>query len=123
LGLQRDGLYEKVSLVGLSLSLLKKKDPYLRSIPPISIASPDAPSQFFFKMGRVFRRASAGVSAGASSGQGIFKNDQETGRILDLFHHLPFSRVAAIAKGPEQSISGSCSILADIAEIKTRFRY
>ena len=92
LGLQREGLYEKVfTELGLSLSLLKKEGAvFARPVPPFQLLLPTHRLNFSSKWEEFLEELRREFPQEHQPAREFSKAIQETGRILDLFHHLPF---------------------------------
>jgi phytoene dehydrogenase-like protein len=92
LGLHREGLYEKVfTELGLSLSLLKKEGSvFARPVPPFQLLLPTHRLNFFSKWEEFLEELRREFPQEVQAAREFSKKIQETGRILDLFHHQPF---------------------------------
>jgi phytoene dehydrogenase-like protein len=94
LGLHREGIYEKIfSELGLSLSLLKKEGTLFgRPVPPFQLLLPSHRVNFFSKWEEFSDELKREFPEELQAVRAFEKTVQETGRILDPFHHLPFPR-------------------------------
>lgn len=94
LGLDREGLYEKIfSELGLSLSLLKKEGALLgRPVPPFQLLLPSHRLNFYSKWEEYSDELKREFPEELQSIRSFDETVQKTGRILDAFHHLPFPR-------------------------------
>lgn len=92
LGLHREGLYEKIfSELGLSLSLLKKEGTLFgRPVPPFQLLLPTHRLNFFSKWEEFLDELRREFPEELQAVRAFTKTVQETGRILEPFHHLPF---------------------------------
>jgi phytoene dehydrogenase-like protein len=92
LGLHREGLYEKIfTELGLSLSLLKKEGSvFVRPVPPFQLLLPAHRLNFSSKWEEFLEEIRREFPQELQEFREFSKTVQETGRILNLFHHLPF---------------------------------